>query len=144
VRDYKKVKFHLWCGEDATVIGQDGITPVHLALIQGEIIDEIIAKMLLASRPTSSISEILQGSLSLDGLFLYNLNNRDNRDSVDVMKFILELSADVNIINSERETPLMRAAHRGDLKAINSLLKQENINLYAKDRYWQTTLHIAT
>ncbi|KAJ5993385.1 hypothetical protein N7451_009109 [Penicillium sp. IBT 35674x] len=71
-RDYKKVKF-LKCDADATLIGQDGITPVHLVLVQGDIIDEIIAKMLLASRPTSSISEILQASLRFDELPLYRI-----------------------------------------------------------------------
>lgn len=143
-RDYKKVEFLIRCDADPSVADHAGFTPVHLALMQGQAIDEIIARMLLDSRPTSSISNILKGGLSLDELLLDHSDNRDTHDGVDVLKLLLELGADVNIVNSERETPLMRAAHLGDLKAIEILLKQENINLYNKDRYGQTALHIAT
>ncbi|KAJ5414907.1 hypothetical protein N7509_000005 [Penicillium cosmopolitanum] len=61
------------------------------------------------------------------------------------MKLLLELGADVNIIlNVDNETPLIQAVRYGDLKVINVLLEHRNINLYAKNRYGYTALHVAT
>jgi ankyrin repeat protein len=110
--------------------------------MQGEFIDGIIAGMLLHSRPTFPVSEMLQNGPSLDELFSVHANAPD---SANAMQLLLELGADVNIVlNLEQETPLIRAARYGDLKVINVLLEHRNINLYAKNRYGYTALHVAT
>lgn len=77
----------------------------------------------------------------MDQLFLDHSNSPDNANAV---RFLLELDADVNALNSERETPLMQAVRYGDLRVIKILLEQENVDLYARNRYGYTTLHIAT
>ncbi|KAJ5938502.1 hypothetical protein N7466_001636 [Penicillium verhagenii] len=141
MRDHEKVKFFVDCGADPAAADSKNVTPLHVALMQGESIDEIIARMLLRSRPTMSISEILQDGQSVDQLFVDHSNSPDNANA---MKFLLEMGADVNALNSERETPLMQAVRYGDLKVMKILLDQENINLYAKNRYGYTALHIAT
>jgi ankyrin repeat protein len=110
--------------------------------MQGELIDSIIAGMLLHSRPTVPVSEMLQNGPSLDELFSVHANAPD---SANAMQLLLELGADVNIVlNLEHETPLIRAVRYGHLKVIKVLLKHKNINLYAKNRYGYTALHVAT
>lgn len=141
MRDHEKVKFFMKCGADPGVADSENVTPLHVALMQGEFFDEIIARMLLRARPTTSISEILQDGQSVDQLFLDHSNSPDNANA---LRFLLELGADVNALNSERETPLMRAVRFGDLKVIKILLEQENVDLYARNRYGYTALHIAT
>ncbi|KAJ5556540.1 hypothetical protein N7494_000455 [Penicillium frequentans] len=141
MRDHEKVKFSMKCGADSGVADSENVTPLHVALMQGEFIDEIIARMLLRARPTTSISEILQDGQSVDQLFLDHSKNPDNANA---LRLLLELGADVNALNSERETPLMQAVRYGDLKVISILLEQDNVNLYAKGRYGHTALHIAT
>ncbi|KAJ5725543.1 uncharacterized protein N7483_006900 [Penicillium malachiteum] len=136
-RDHKKVDFLIRCGAEPDVTDNEGMTPIHVALMQGEFIDELIARMLLGSRPKTSISEILQGGLSLDQLFLYHA---DISDSVNAIRFLLKLGADVKTLNEDRETPLMRAAHYGELKtmkileAVNLLLSSEKLNVNCQDR----------
>ena len=141
MRDHEKVRFFIDCGADPGAADSENVTPLHVALMQGDSIDEIIARMLLRSRPTMSISEILQDGQSVDQLFLDHSNSPDNANA---MRFLLELGADVNALNSERETPLMWAVRFGHLKVIKILLEQKNVDLYAKDRYGHTALHIAT
>ena len=89
----------------------------------------------------NSISEILQDGKSVDQLFL---DHPENPDNANALRFLLELGADVNVLNSERETPLMRAVRFGDLKVIKILLEQEHVDLYVRNRYGYTALHIAT
>jgi ankyrin repeat protein len=141
MRDHEKVRFFIKCGADPGVADSENVTPLHVALMQGEFIDEIIARMLLRSRLTMSISEILQDGQSVDQLILDHSNSPDNANA---LRFLLELGADVNALNSERETPLMQAVRYGDLKVIKILLEQDHVDLYAKDRYGYTALHIAT
>jgi ankyrin repeat protein len=141
MRDHEKVKFFIECGADPGVADSENVTPLHVALMQGEFIDEIIARMLLRARPTTPISEILQVGKSVDQLFL---DHSENPDNANTLRFLLELGADVNVLNSERETPLMRAVRFGDLKVIKILLEQETVDLYTRDRYGYTALHIAT
>lgn len=141
MRDHEKVKFFIKCGANPGVADSENVTPLHVALMQGEFIDEIIARVLLRARPTTSISEILQDGKSVDQLFL---DHSENPDNANALRFLLELGADVNVLNSERETPLMRAVRFGDLKVIKILLEQENVDLYARNRYGYTALHIAT
>jgi ankyrin repeat protein len=141
-RDYKKVEFLIKCGADPTVADCERVTPIHVALMQGELIDSIIAGMLLHSRPTVPVSEMLQNGPSLDELFSVHANAPD---SANAMQLLLELGADVNIVlNLEHETPLIRAVRYGHLKVIKVLLKHKNINLYVKNRYGYTALHVAT
>ncbi|KAJ5343411.1 uncharacterized protein N7506_003235 [Penicillium brevicompactum] len=141
-RDYKKVEFLIKCGADSTVADCERVTPIHVALMQGEFIDGIIAGMLLHSRPTVSVSKMLQNGPSLDELFSVHANAPD---SANAMQLLLELGADVNIVlNQDHETPLIRAVRYGDLKVIKVLLEHRNINLYAKNRYGYTALHVAT
>lgn len=141
-RNYEKVEFLIRCGADPTVADNEKVAPIHVALMQGEFIDEIIARMLLDSRPTVPISEMLQNGPSLDELFSDHANTPD---STNAMKFLLELGADVNIVlNTDHETPLIRAVRYSDIKVIKILLKQRNINLYAQNRYGYTALHVAT
>ncbi|KAJ5556597.1 hypothetical protein N7494_000512 [Penicillium frequentans] len=117
MRDHEKVKFFMKCGADSGVADYENVTPLHVALMQGELIDEDIAEMLLRARPTIA---------------------------ADALRFLLELGADSNALNPECETPLMRAVRFGHLNVIKMLLEQENVDLYAKDRYEYTALHIAT
>ncbi|KAJ5098404.1 hypothetical protein N7532_005405 [Penicillium argentinense] len=142
MRDYKKVEFLIKCGANPTVADSKGLAPIHVAFMQGEVIDRIIAQMLLHSRPTVPVSELLQNGPSLDKLFS---NHANTPDSANAMRFLLKLGADVNtILNSDDETPLMQAVRYGDLKVIKVLLKHRNINLYAENRYGYTALHVAT
>jgi ankyrin repeat protein len=141
-RDYKKVEFLIKCGADPTVADYERVTPIHVALMQGELIDSIIAGMLLHSRPTVPVSEMLQNGPGLDELFSVHANAPD---SANAMQLLLELGADVNIVlNLEHETPLIRAVRYGHLNVIKVLLKHKNINLYAINRYGYTALHVAT
>ncbi|KAJ5799022.1 uncharacterized protein N7503_006527 [Penicillium pulvis] len=141
VRDHEKVKFFVDCGADPAAADSENVTPLHVALMQGKSIDETIARMLLRAQPTISISEILQHGQSVDQLFLDHSSGPDNAKA---MRFLLELGADVNALNSECETPLMCAVRFGHLPIIKLLLEQENVDLYAKNRYGHTALHIAT
>ncbi|CAI7632999.1 hypothetical protein N7533_010509 [Penicillium manginii] len=141
-RDYQKAEFLIRCGADPTVADYERVAPIHVALMQGDAPDRIIAWMLLHSRPTVPVTEMLQHGPSLDELFSDHANTPD---SANAMKLLLELGADVNIIlNSDNETPLIRAVRYGDLKVINVLLEHRNINLYTKNRYGYTALHVAT
>ncbi|KAJ5414884.1 hypothetical protein N7509_000218 [Penicillium cosmopolitanum] len=141
-RNYKKTEFLIKCGADPTVADYERVAPIHVALMQGDAIDRIIAWMLLHSRPTVPVSEILQDGPSLDELFS---NHANTPNSADAMRFLPELGADVNtILNSDDETPLMQAVRYGDLKVINVLLEHRNINLYAESRHGYTALHLAT
>lgn len=98
--------------------------------------------MLRHSRPNVPVSELLKNVPSLDKLFSNHANVLDSADSI---KFLLELGADVNIVlNSDHETPLIRAVRHGDIEVIKVLLEQRNINLYAQNRDGHTALHVAT
>lgn len=96
--------------------------------MQGEFVDEIIARILLRSRSTMSISEILQGGQSVDQFV--------SRPRQDNQRFEVppEVRSDVNAHNSGCEMLLMQAVHFG----------QENVDLCAKNGYEYTALHIAT
>lgn len=137
-RDHTRVKILIERGADSGVADSEGVPPLHVALMQGEFIDEIIARILLRSRSTMSISEILQGGQSVDQFV--------SRPRQDNQRFEVppEVRSDVNALNSDCEMLLMQAVHFGDLKVIVSLLGQENVDLCAKNRYGYTTLHIAT
>ncbi|KAJ5993378.1 hypothetical protein N7451_009102 [Penicillium sp. IBT 35674x] len=137
-RDHTRVKILIERGADSGVADSEGVTPLHVALMQGEFIDEIIARILLRSRSTMLISEILQGGQSVDQFV--------SRPRQDNQRFEVppEVRSDVNALNSDCEMLLMQAVHFGDLKVIVSLLGQENVDLCAKNRYGYTTLHIAT
>lgn len=64
---------------------------------------------------------------------------------VDVcwLPFFLEQGADVNICNSQGETPLIRAADWGHREKMFKFLKVKGINLNAQDRNGRTALMYA-
>ncbi|KAJ5993191.1 ankyrin [Penicillium sp. IBT 35674x] len=116
-RDHTRVKILIECGADSGVADSEGVTPLHVALMQGEFVDEIIARILLRSRSTMSISEILQGGQSVDQFV--------SRPRQDNQRFEVppEVRSDVNAHNSGCEMLLMQAVHFG----------QENVDLCAKN-----------
>ncbi|KAJ5938450.1 hypothetical protein N7466_001584 [Penicillium verhagenii] len=137
-RDYKKMLFFLRCGADATVPDSEGTTPFHVALIKG---DTLTARILLDSVPATKVSSILHnGRLNLDQLLL---DHAQFPDSTEAMNFLLDLGANMNTVNSNHETTLMLATRCGDLRAMEALLRRGNIDIYKKDRYGSTALHIA-
>ena len=89
----------------------------------------------------NSASEVLPDKPKLDYLLL---RHSENIQDVDLLKMLLDLGANVNIANSDGETPLLQATHRGDLEAIEILLGRPDIDVQAKDRYGSTVLHVAT
>ncbi|KAJ6090451.1 hypothetical protein N7486_009266 [Penicillium sp. IBT 16267x] len=136
-RDYDKVVFFLRCGADASMSDSEGTTPLHIALIKGDI---LMAKTLLDSLPTTLASKVLRnGRLNLDQLLLYHAEIPDNTEA---MNFLLDLGSNINTLNSNHETSLMQATCCGDLKVMKMLLSREKIDLYTKDRYGSTALHI--
>lgn len=60
--------------------------------------------------------------------------------SEDCLPFLFEQGADVNIRNSQEETPLIRAANYGHINKVLELLKVKGINLNAQDRNGCTAL----
>ena len=127
----------LKCGGDPSLADHDGVTPFEVALREGDGIAAILLRIYMS---INSASEVLPDKPKLDYLLL---RHSENIQDADLLKMLLDLGANVNIANSDGETPLLQATHHGDLKAIEILLGRPDIDVQAKDRHGSTALHVA-
>lgn len=132
-----KAVFILRCGGDPTVADDHGVTPLQIALQEGDV---VAARLLLDYLSTNSALKGFQDKSTLNDLLVRHIGSF--RDA-GLLRMILDLGANVNIRNLNGETPLIEESRVGHQEGIKMLLRRDDVDLQAKSRDGSTALHVA-
>jgi len=122
-------------GQRATWLNEAGATPFLRAALCGDI---DVMKLLLAhgADPTIATEDKTTPLMAAAGVGYTDgfIHDRSEEETIQAMKLILDLGADVNATNEQDLTALHGAAHKASLAEIQ-LLVDRGANLAAKDHY---------
>jgi ankyrin repeat protein len=132
-------------GGDLSIRDERGLSPIHEALSQFRSVDNSVAVL------TYLLSQKGVNINSPNGSTLFHLACQNvNKLPLDVFKFLIEnKGADMNVLNSLGDTPVYNAVYffnkdrGGCVDVLVYLLSHENFNVYIKDRYGRTSIHLA-
>nr|WUF06608.1 transient receptor potential cation channel subfamily A member 1 [Cacopsylla chinensis] len=132
--DFKAVELCLKSGAKISTQQFDLSTPVHLACSQGAL--EIV-RLMFNLQP----GEKLTCLNSTDAQKMTPMHCAAMFDRCDVIQYLIDEGADLNVLDKEKRSPLLLAASRGGWKTVLTLVRNKaNINLTDMNR--RNILHL--
>ena len=155
-------------GADVELQDEDGNTALHHALFDPDVSCEILSCLIGSGADVNGVNKLKHtplmiaangGNINALNLLIkhgaHDVDLQDNYDwtalhhavygsnfSCEILSCLIGRGADVNARTNNRDTPLMKAAAKGDINAVSSLVKcGANVDLQGKTG--QTALHYA-
>ncbi|KAI5734628.1 hypothetical protein M8J77_008902 [Diaphorina citri] len=132
--DFKAVELCLKSGAKISTQQFDLSTPVHLACSQGAL---DIVRLMFNLQP----SEKLVCLNSTDAQKMTPLHCAAMFDRCDVVQYLIDEGADLNVLDKEKRSPLLLAASRGGWKTVLTLVRNK-ANILLKDINRRNILHL--
>nr|CAD7395370.1 unnamed protein product [Timema cristinae] len=132
--DIKAVELCLKSGAKISTQQHDLSTPVHLACAQGAI---DIVKLMFGMQPAEKASCLA----SCDAQRMTPLHCAAMFDHPEIVEYLVQEGADINLLDKEKRPPLLLAASRAGWRTVHTLIRL-GANIQLKDVNQRNVLHL--